>query len=266
MNIDDEIRRKKQSMQAAVDAEAKRQADAKRLSDAFRAAGMSNSTPILRMPSQDLQAVITETMPRMTFNSPKIIRSMPDGTTRVRAARNDQDKRERADDYSFDVTVKKETIDKSNYHNSIWFFKNGSVAFTRGTYGDDNIDNPGVTASQVREKIIETIANSQVVRPKSQTNQSQTSSKQSSGGCYIATAVYGSYDCPEVWILRRYRDYTLRPTWYGKLFIKLYYALSPSLVKWFGEKNWFQCFWRKRLDSLTDDLQRKGFSNKPYDD
>ena len=26
------------------------------------------------------------------------------------------------------------------------------------------------------------------------------------GGCYVATAVYGSYDCPQVWTLRRYRD------------------------------------------------------------
>lgn len=24
-------------------------------------------------------------------------------------------------------------------------------------------------------------------------------------GCYIATCVYGSYDCPQVWILRRFR-------------------------------------------------------------
>ncbi len=31
-------------------------------------------------------------------------------------------------------------------------------------------------------------------------------------GCYIATAVYGSYDCPEVWVLRRYRDYKLSKT------------------------------------------------------
>ncbi|AZA83149.1 hypothetical protein C1637_19580 [Chryseobacterium lactis] len=28
----------------------------------------------------------------------------------------------------------------------------------------------------------------------------------SQGACYIATAVYGSYDCSEVWILRRFRD------------------------------------------------------------
>ncbi len=41
-------------------------------------------------------------------------------------------------------------------------------------------------------------------------------------GCYVATAVYGSYDCPEVWTLRRYRDNTLAETWYGRVFIKLY--------------------------------------------
>lgn len=28
----------------------------------------------------------------------------------------------------------------------------------------------------------------------------------SNDGCYIATSVYGSYDCPEVWNLRCFRD------------------------------------------------------------
>ncbi|MDO5478959.1 MAG: CFI-box-CTERM domain-containing protein [Clostridia bacterium] len=54
------------------------------------------------------------------------------------------------------------------------------------------------------------------------------------GGCYVATAVYGSYDCPEVWTLRRFRDDTLAKTWYGRMFIRVYYAVSPTLVKWFG--------------------------------
>lgn len=56
-----------------------------------------------------------------------------------------------------------------------------------------------------------------------------------SGGCYVATAVYGSYDCPEVWTLRRFRDSTLASTWYGLLFTKTYYAVSPTLVRWFGD-------------------------------
>ena len=47
-------------------------------------------------------------------------------------------------------------------------------------------------------------------------------------GCYIATAVYGSYDCPEVWTLRRYRDNELAKTWYGRAFIHSCYAISPT--------------------------------------
>lgn len=38
------------------------------------------------------------------------------------------------------------------------------------------------------------------------------------GGCYIATFVYGSYDCSQVWTLRRFRDNTLDETWYGRFF------------------------------------------------
>jgi len=60
------------------------------------------------------------------------------------------------------------------------------------------------------------------------------------GGCYVATCVYGSYNCPEVWTLRRFRDDTLGATWYGRLFIHTYYAISPTLVKWFGNTNWFK--------------------------
>ena len=36
--------------------------------------------------------------------------------------------------------------------------------------------------------------------------QPNNSSTNSSGGCYIATCVYGSYNCPSVYVLRRFRD------------------------------------------------------------
>ena len=39
----------------------------------------------------------------------------------------------------------------------------------------------------------------------------------SSDGCYIATSVYGSYDCPEVWTLRRFRDEYLKGSVFGRL-------------------------------------------------
>ena len=89
---------------------------------------------------------------------------------------------------------------------------------------------------------------------------------QKSGGCYVATAVYGSYDCPEVWTLRRFRDNTLAETWYGLAFIRTYYAISPTLVKWFGETAWFKNMWKPTLDLLVERLNGEGVENTPYND
>ena len=85
-------------------------------------------------------------------------------------------------------------------------------------------------------------------------------------GCYVATAVYGSYDCPEVWTLRRYRDDTLANTWYGRAFIKIYYAISPTLVKCFGNTNWFKNMWKPTLDKMVAKLNNNGVEDTPYND
>lgn len=84
--------------------------------------------------------------------------------------------------------------------------------------------------------------------------------------CYIATAVYGSYDCPQVWTLRRYRDMSLAKNFYGRAFIKIYYALSPTAIKLFGKTKWFQHFWKKKLDRMVYKLNRLGFEDTPYND
>lgn len=90
--------------------------------------------------------------------------------------------------------------------------------------------------------------------------------KNNSGGCYVATCVYGSYDCPQVWTLRRYRDYKLARTWYGRAFIKIYYTISPHIVKIFGNYGWFKMIWRTKLDKMVDKLKRKGFKDTAYQD
>ncbi len=84
--------------------------------------------------------------------------------------------------------------------------------------------------------------------------------------CYVATAVYGSYDCPQVWTLRRYRDNALATTWYGRAFIRTYYAISPTIVKWFGHREWFKKMWRGKLDKMVEKLQAKGYDSSPYED
>lgn len=49
-------------------------------------------------------------------------------------------------------------------------------------------------------------------------------------GCFIATTCYGDYNAPEVLILRNYRDKKLLTKYYGKIFVKIYYATSPYLA------------------------------------
>ena len=88
----------------------------------------------------------------------------------------------------------------------------------------------------------------------------------SKSGCYVATAVYGSYDCPQVWTLRRYRDCTLAESLFGRAFIRVYYAVSPTVVKWFGKKMWFNHFWRGILDRKIENLRKRGIDDTPYAD
>ncbi|RKM57374.1 hypothetical protein D6853_05005 [Butyrivibrio sp. X503] len=95
---------------------------------------------------------------------------------------------------------------------------------------------------------------------------SNNTSTTGSGACYVATAIYGSYDCPEVWTLRRFRDYTLAKNWYGRAFIKIYYLISPTFVKWLGNTEWFKKMSREKLNRLIKHLQDNGYASTPYED
>ena len=131
----------------------------------------------------------------------------------------------------------------------------------------------GVNTEYIRKKIQETVASLPVPRthhfnqgkdtvPPASEKPADTKKQ----GCYVATCVYGSYDCPEVWTLRRFRDTTLASTWYGRAFIKTYYAISPTLVKWFGKTNWFKKMWKGTLDRMVAKLQAQGVESTPYND
>ena len=88
----------------------------------------------------------------------------------------------------------------------------------------------------------------------------------SKGGCYVATCVYGSYDCPQVWVLRRYRDNYLDNRWWGRAFIKVYYAISPTIVKIFGKTKAFNKINRHILDKKIKKLSDKGYEDTKYND
>lgn len=146
----------------------------------------------------------------------------------------------------------------------------------------------GVNQTYIQSKIIETLNSLPVVRirhsadrsespvqePDETVIQSTNSSTESSPytyhqpkrGCYIATCVYGSFDCPKVWILRRFRDKILSKHWLGQAFIRCYYAISPILVKYFGNFKCIKQMWKFLLDRIVKTLQTKGFDDSPYND
>ena len=123
-------------------------------------------------------------------------------------------------------------------------------------------------ALNARERNFGLLMQSLTESEKEQVNDSniRTTNGQKKKGCYIATAVYGSYDCPQVWTLRRFRDYTLAETWYGRVFVCIYYAISPTLVKWFGHTEWFKKMWKGILDRMVINLNVDGVENTPYND
>lgn len=55
--------------------------------------------------------------------------------------------------------------------------------------------------------------------------------------CFIATAAEGTIDHPHVVELRAFRDATLRSSWPGRLFIRVYYATSPPVARWIARSD-----------------------------
>lgn len=51
------------------------------------------------------------------------------------------------------------------------------------------------------------------------------------GPCFLATAVYGE-DAPELEAFRRFRDTQLLPRRSGRVMVRAYYAVGPTLAKW----------------------------------
>lgn len=93
-----------------------------------------------------------------------------------------------------------------------------------------------------------------------------SNTRKTKGPCYVATAVYGSYDCPEVWTLRRFRDEVLYRTSLGKIFIKVYYRISPSLVKKYGDCKLVKKVVKVILDRFIKKLNAKGIGDSYYVD
>ncbi len=80
-------------------------------------------------------------------------------------------------------------------------------------------------------------------------------------GCYIATAVYGSYDAAPVLTLRRFRDADLATSPIGRAFIRGYYAVSPALARHFEQATVLNRVARWLLDIAVRRLDDRGYSD-----
>lgn len=70
------------------------------------------------------------------------------------------------------------------------------------------------------------------------------------GGCFIATAAYGSYLHPKVAELRAFRDRYLMTNAPGRLFVSLYYRLSPPIAEVIAQHEWLKAGVRGMLVPL----------------
>lgn len=81
-------------------------------------------------------------------------------------------------------------------------------------------------------------------------------------GCFIATAVYGSYDCPEVLTLRAFRDNVLKKYRAGRAFIAIYYRYGPYLARIVKGSPFLSSAFKRLLDRIVSTLRARGI-DKP---
>jgi len=89
---------------------------------------------------------------------------------------------------------------------------------------------------------------------KAQFNQARGASR---GGCFIATAAYGTPLAPEINVLREWRDFKLRKSVGGRMFVKVYYVVSPSIALIIAKSEQLKYLTRKTLTPIVEYFKRK---------
>ena len=77
------------------------------------------------------------------------------------------------------------------------------------------------------------------------------------GGCFIATAAFGTPFAKEINVLRNWRDDWLLKNKIGTIFVQLYYKFSPPIANNISISNTKRSFTRKLLNPFIKILSGK---------
>ncbi len=77
------------------------------------------------------------------------------------------------------------------------------------------------------------------------------------GGCFIATAAYGTPFAHEIDTLRQWRDEDLTESYVGKFFVDLYYKVSPPIARIVEKSGTLRRFVRTALSPVVKVLRGK---------
>lgn len=174
--------------------------------------------------------------------------------------------------YTGEVTIRKiSSIEKSDEFGSNYIYAFCRLRNEWRTFRIDRIIEIKVLENSTPVAIPKPSKSQTVSRPSSySTPRSYSSSRQSysrsysssstsskSEGCYIATAVYGKYDHPQVMVLRMFRDDVLLNSRIGRKFVHMYYRYSPSIADKLKNNYLFNAIIKNALDCFILIIRKK---------
>ena len=125
------------------------------------------------------------------------------------------------------------------------------VAITLGATGFSERMLTAIVNEEVRglrQQLVQTIRDSEEIERVIKQNPRYNTDEP---GCFIATAVYGSNNSPEVKLLRLWRDAVLLKRYFGRIFVKFYYKVSPYIASVIEKNKLLKILFRYVIDRFV---------------
>lgn len=192
----------------------------------------------------------------------ELMPSVQDTAVLLEKALNGQPEKNNLEQYSFwqeEMVVAENSCESENFSGEDHLMEENKKLNMQEEYEEDVISTqkdqtPIESLAERKTPTIEPAKDLEATQQRVQSRRSEEIGRKKKEGCYIATAVYDSYDAPEVLKLRHFRDYTLKKTALGQAFIRFYYFVSPPVAKHLKNAKRANIVARKLLNYLIKHL------------